>query len=137
MTIIDDIRLLRMHLVANAGITALVGTDPGARVWGNRQDPPEGYRPADGAGIVFFRRGGPGTDEGGATVRYSYTFKCYGADNLAADLLYRALAAALDRAASGTIVIGTQEAPGTVLIEPGTLWVYSRSNFAVMFRVTA
>lgn len=131
---IDDIALVRTFLLADTALAALVGT----RIYGNRQDTPQGYTPAgDGPAIVFFRRGGQGSDEERSTVHRSYTFKCYAATALAADQLYRALYDALDRGSSYAIVDAKEEAPGTLLEEPGTLWFYSRSNFAARLRVAA
>ena len=139
LSVIDDHKILRDYLVADAGLSALVST----RIYAARDVPPEGYKPSTGSCLVFKRRGGPPTDESGQVIVNSYQFKCYGSggnDNqqvINAEAVYRALYDALHFQSTYDILGAEEESRGSSLPETDTGWMFVLAFFRVRMRKTA
>lgn len=87
---IDSNAIIKAALLANAPLVVLTGQ----RIWAARNLPPEGYQPSQGGGVAFRTRGGSTLYHGG--LQYpSVQFKCYGATEVIANNVYRALYDAL------------------------------------------
>lgn len=112
--------VLRTYLLTKSGITNLVGSDPGARLYYGPHLPP-GYTPASGAAILFNRRGG-GQDYASAVLIPSMQYLCYASDISKAEELYRALYAALNDDGGLSVKQSRLEMPGQPLQEPDTGW---------------
>lgn len=117
---IDAGDALRMYLLAQATLTSVVGD----RLWVERFEPPPGYKPAQGPGICFRSRGGPGVDYSGRILAMSWQIKVYGVNEVAANSAYRALVDVLHDAESATILGAQLEIPGQTLTETDTGWPY-------------
>ncbi len=125
---IDAPKIIRDYLAAQAGLTALTGT----RIYAEVDTPPTpGYTPDDGGAVCFKIRGGS-VDYTAAILKASVQFKCYGATEVAANQVYRALHDALDEAAAGTFKSAIQENLGQTLQEPDTGWYFTLVFFTVM-----
>lgn len=131
---IDVQSAIRAVVVADSGLTALVNT----RVFAGRDVPPTGTTPGDGACLTFKVRGGAGAFRGrdyeDALIVPSVQFKCYGASELAAYQVYRALVDALHNAHDGTVLHAEETGVGQPLEEPDTEWRFVLSFFEVMVR---
>jgi hypothetical protein len=87
---IDANATIKAALLANSALVALTGQ----RIWAARNLPPEGYTPSQGGAVGFRIRGGSTLYHGG--LQYpSVQFKCYGATEIIANNVYRALYDAL------------------------------------------
>lgn len=116
---IDPLKATRDYLVADAGLTAQTST----RIYAGRTVPPPDYQPADGGALTFNLRGGrPTYDDDHLLV--SAQFKCYGADELAAMTVYRALHDALQNARGAEVRWARAESMGQSLNEPDTGWPF-------------
>lgn len=120
---------IRTHLLTKPAITALTGT----RIYANRDVPPTGYTPDQGAAICFASRGGSVNDESSTHLRESYQFKCYGLDEVAAHSLSLALYDALHEARFWPVRQSMAEALPQPLEEPETQWRYSLSFYSFFF----
>lgn len=132
---IDVAATLSTLLLADAGLAALVGT----RIWGGTDVPIRGYTPADGAAVVFRRRGGTTLGEQRtALVAPSIQFKIYGATDLAADAAYRALFDFLDTSPlPWPLRAATAESLGVPLEEPVTGWPFILTFYQLTFANTS
>lgn len=124
---IDGPKMLRDYLLTVGGLTALVST----RIYAERNNPPPGYDPGRGGAVCFKERGGT-EDYNGLLLWPSIQFKCYGASELVAGRVYRALYDALNLESSGNVLHAEIEALGETLRESDTGWVYNLSYFRVM-----
>lgn len=123
----DAPKLVRDFLVAQASLTALVGT----RIYAETATPPEGYTPVDsGAAIAFRMRGG--IDDYSDALQYaSFQFKCYGtganiwAQIVSARSVARALHNVLQNGQSASWRGARREVLPQVLEEPVTGWPYA------------
>jgi hypothetical protein len=131
---IDVHTTVRTFLLANAGLTDLVNT----RVFAGRNEPPPGYTPGDGPCVTFKARGGAGPYRGrdyeDALIVPSMQFKCYGASEVEAYQVYRALADALHGRHGASILHAEEAGVGQPLEEPDTEWRFVLSFFDVMVR---
>ncbi len=110
---IDTPTVLLAYLRSKTALTALTGT----RIWAELVMPRKGYTPSQGAAICFRTRGGQ-LDYSSAVIRQSWQFKCYAADELAANTLYRTLVDVLDsQAKTGIIQSALLESTGQTLHE--------------------
>jgi hypothetical protein len=100
------------------------------RIWAERDTPPPDYTPADGGAICFKRRGGP-IDYTGQVLRHSFQFKCYGADEMEANEVYRALFDVLNYPVDAAVRAAEQETMGQTLLETDTDWVFVLTFFEV------
>lgn len=116
---IDTSTAIRDFLLANVTLGSLTGT----RIFAERDTPPEGYQPADGAALCLKRRGG-GHDYEAVVLSPSYQFKCYGSDEAAANALYMALFEALNQQGNYLIKSAEQESQGQTLYEANTGWPF-------------
>jgi hypothetical protein len=116
---IDAPAILRTYLLSKTALTTLTGT----RIWAERTNPPDGYKPSVGSAIAFRARGG-NVDYASAVLRASWQFKCYGVDEAAANTLYRTLFNVLNDAQGGGFFTAQLENIGQTLREPDTNWVY-------------
>lgn len=136
---IDDHKILRDYLVADAPLTALVAD----RIYAAREVPVKGWKPNSGACVVFKRRGGPPTGESGQVIIVSYQFKCYGGgandgqQTLSAEAVYRAVYDRLHFAQSYDILGAELEVGGNILPEPETGWPFVLAFFRLRLRKTA
>lgn len=126
---IDIPRAVREFLLQRADVRAL--TDE--RIWASRVVPPPGYKPEDGAGVAFQVRGGEPTYEDDHYFA-SVQFKCYGATEIAANTLYRALYDSVHGGVSRCVRHAELEGLGTTMAEPDTEWVYVLVYVTFMFR---
>lgn len=135
---IDEHSILRSYLAANATLTALTST----RIHAALDSPPDGWKPATGACLVFKRRGGR-QDESGKVITASFQFKCYGAggninqQTLSAESVYRALREALNYTGSYALLGAQEEGRATPLKEPGIEWPYTLAFFRCQLRKTS
>lgn len=132
---IDVHTTVRTFLLADDGLTALVNT----RVFAGRNEPPAGYTPGgDGPCVTFKARGGAGTYRGrdyeDALLIPSMQFKCYGASEVEAFQVYRALADALHGGHGASILHAEEAGFGQLLEEPDIEWRFVLSFFDVMVR---
>lgn len=126
---IDDSATILTYLLSRAELTALVGS----RIWAESNTPPaDQYKPSDGPGICFKRRGG-GFDYEAVNLFPSYQFKIYGADGAAgqttspeasANQVYRTLFDIFNYHSEYLIKSAELEAQGQTLFEPDTRWLY-------------
>jgi hypothetical protein len=128
----DGPALVRAFLVAQASLTALVGT----RIYAETATPPEGYDPGDGAAIAFRMRGG--VDDYSDALQYaSFQFKCYGsganlwAQIVSARTVARALHNVLQNGQSASWRGARREVLPQVLQEPSTGWVYALTFYQI------
>jgi hypothetical protein len=124
--VVDALQAVRDFLVAQGALTALTG----GRIWAGRDVPPPGYQPADGGAICLNVRGGS-VDESDALVLPSVQFKCYGADEVGANEVYRALYDALHNAQAAVVRWARCEILGQTLQEPETGWTFVLAFFQV------
>jgi len=127
--LIDVQARIRNYLLADVALVALVG----ARIYAGRAEPPPGYKPGDGAALVFKVRGG-GLDYEDALLIPSVQFKCYGEDEVSAWMCYCALHDALHDGRSAQILHAEAETLGQPLEEPQTEWRYVLAHFTIMMR---
>lgn len=126
---IDAADVLRDYLLTNTAITTLVGT----RIWAPMTYPPDGYKPSQGAALVFKTRGGA-PDYTQAHMLLSWQIKSYGATLLVASALDRAVADALFDARWGDILESSMEQAGQSIPEPDTDWPCILSFYATRMR---
>ncbi len=126
----DILKILRDYLLDQPALVIRC-TD---RIYGGRDVPPPGYKPAHGQALVFKVRGGPGYDEEDALLVASVQFKCYGRTEQEADALYRDLVLALHNGGNGEILHALIEGPGVSLEEPETQWPFTLCYFSVLVR---
>lgn len=126
---VDAAQVLLDYLQSQATLTALTST----RIWAETNEPPPGYEPADGAGICFKTRGGPGFDEEDAILTPSFQFKVYGLTRTLSRACYRELCNVLHSNRGARILMGNLEAPGEILQEPDTDWYFTLCFFTVNF----
>ena len=119
-------KTLRDYLLTQAGLMALTGT----RIYAEANSPPAGYKPSDGGAVCFKARGGR-PDYVDVIVTPSMQFKCYGATELLANLVYAALYDALHNAQTNAIRGARCEILGTTLAEPETGWPFVLTFFRV------
>lgn len=87
---IDANAVIKSALLANAPLVALTGQ----RIWAARNLPAAGYQPSQGGALAFRTRGG-GVTYNNALQFPSVQFKCWGATEIVASNVYRALYDAL------------------------------------------
>lgn len=116
-------------LLRDAALRDLVGE----RMYAGRNVPPVGYLPEQGPCVVFKTRGGR-PDYEDALLMPSVQFKCYGADEVTAGVVYRMLFDALQSRAGGGILHAESETLGEPLEEPETEWRFVLSFWRVMIR---
>ena len=124
---IDALSTLRTFIVAQSSVTALTGQ----RVYAGRTFPPPEYVAGQYA-ICFNARGGVMTYDR-RLINDSFTFKCYGPDEVAAMALSRTLVDAIDDKSSGAIRHIELEISGYPLQEPDTGWPFVLTFFRVTF----
>lgn len=120
------------YVTSRTPITDLTG----ARVYGLRNTPPEGYTLADGQAIAFKPRGGV-QDESGCVHTVSYQFKFYAATELLSYDLYRIAYGELNDAhPSGNITQIRQEIEGQPLteLEGDVEWPFTLAFFEVRYK---
>jgi len=127
--LVDPHTTIRTFLAADATLTALTST----RIYAGRDVPPKGYKPSDGACVVFRVRGGaPDYDD--ALLNPSVQFKVYGEDEVAAFAVYQALYDRLHNGYSATILHAESEVLGQLLEEPDTEWRFVLAYFLVQIK---
>lgn len=126
---IDAGDVLRDYLLTKTAITTLVGT----RIWAQMTYPPAGYKPSQGAALVFRTPAGA-PDYTNAHLLIFWYFKSYGATLLVASALDRALADVLFDARWGDILESSQEQVGRPIPEPDTDWPCILSSYATLMR---
>lgn len=126
MSISDAAKHLRDFLIADATLTALIG----ARIYAERTEPPEGYKPGVDGGCVCFQMSGS-VDYSNAFQSGRVQFKCYGKDEVAANQVYRALYDALNRRSGQYVRWAINQTLGQTLREPDTKWVFVLTYFIV------
>ena len=126
---VDPHTTIRTFLVADATLIALTGS----RIYAGRDVPPKGYKPSDGACIVFRVRGG-GPDYDDALLNPSVQFKVYAEDELDAYTAYRALYDRLHNGYSVAILHAESEVLGQLLEEPDTEWRFVLAYFLVQIK---
>jgi len=104
-----------------------------SRIYAGRDVPPVGYKPSDGACVVFRVRGG-GPDYDDALLNPSVQFKCYSEDEVAAFAVYQALYDRLHNGYSATILHAESEVLGQLLEEPDTEWRFVLAYFLVQIK---
>lgn len=116
----DAAKIVLDYLLAQGAITTHTGT----RIWAELTYPPVGYKPSDGAAIVF--KATPGSFDAANTLqRTRWQFKVYGPDVYAIRNLYFALMDAMhDTRGRGNILSSEPAGPGTMLNDPGTEWPF-------------
>lgn len=123
---IDDAKTLLDFLQADGPLTVLFDR----RIWAEMETPPPAYKPSQGLGMCFRRRGGT-QDYEAVNLFPSYQFKIYGqvggllSSEASANEGYRALYEALNYRATYLIKSAELEAQGQTLREPDTGWAYS------------
>jgi hypothetical protein len=125
VSVSDAAKRLRDFLAANAGLTALVGT----RIYAERTEPPEGYKPGQGSCVCFSISGS--VDYSDAFQNCRVQFKCYGKDEVEANQVYRALYDALNRQSGQYVRWAINQTLGQTLREPDTKWVFVLTYFSV------
>ena len=126
---IDAHKVIREFLLDNAALVALAAE----RVYAGRDVPPVGYKPDDGACVVFKLRGGR-PDYGDALLDPSVQFKCYGATEALAYQVYRAVYDAVHNGTGAGVLHAESETLGQVLSEPDTGWYFALAYFTFMLR---
>ncbi|MCB0106906.1 MAG: hypothetical protein KDE53_13385 [Caldilineaceae bacterium] len=124
---IDHLATLRTYLAAQPALTTLVSS----RIYAGRTYPPKGYTPGQRA-ICFNSRGGQVAYHA-QTLRDSIQFKCYGADEVDAMTVYRALVDVLHDASGVDIRHAELEISGYPLQEPETDWHFVLTYFTVHY----
>ena len=124
---IDTLATLRGFLTQQSALTALTGQ----RIYAGVVYPPPDYAPGQHALCFNIRSGSLTYDR--QLLAESFTFKCYGADEPSAMLLYRTLADALDDRRGGRIRHAELETSGYPLREPDTGWPFVLTYFRVTF----
>lgn len=116
----DAAAIVRDYLLATPAIFALTGT----RIWAELTYPPQGYKPNDGAAIVF--KSTPGSfDVANALLRTRWQFKVYGPQVYAIRDTYHALMDAMhDTRGRGEILSSQPAGPGTMLDDARTEWPF-------------
>jgi hypothetical protein len=134
---LDAHKVIRDNLLAIGPLYALTA----GRIYGGRDEPPPGWKPADGDCLCFKVRGGPGPDYDDALLTVSIQCKYYpGVMKSAAGAEarawagYRALYTGLHNLASGTILNAQSEVVGQILEQPETGWLYVLAHFIAMIR---
>jgi hypothetical protein len=125
VSISDAAKYLRDFLMDNETLTLLVG----ARIYAERTEPVEGYKPEDG-GCICFQLSGE-MDYSGGFQRRRVQFKCYGVDEVKANEVYRALHDALERQSGQYVRWAISQTLGQTLREPDTKWVFVLTYFTV------
>ncbi len=120
---------LRELLLANSTITTAFGS----RVWAAVDTPQPGYKPSDGKALVFKARDGYVPTENTGYLAFSFQFKVYAANELAAWQGYMTLFDALDGKANQYIKSVEAEVLGQSLREPDSNWPYVLAFFSVRF----
>lgn len=123
---IDASAVLREYLETQSPLVALTGT----RIYPEANEPPEGTLPTDGACLCYKVRGGQPIKPR-QLWPVSVQFKCYGATEVEANELYRALVDVLDCAHAGQMRGAEIETVGVTLREPETLWPFVLTFFTV------
>lgn len=126
---INPPQLLREFLTAQSAITTAFGT----RIWAEVDAPQPGYKPSAGKALVFKIRDGYIPTETAAYLAFSFQFKCYGPNELAAYQGYMTLFDALNFAANQHIKSAEAEVLGQSLREPDSNWPYVLAFFSVRF----
>jgi len=103
----------------------------GVSIYAGEDEPPAGYKPANGAAIVFRTRGGE-DDDVRAVMTASIQCKCYGATPALAMGTAHKLHAALVDAKSSKILAAERETMPMPLREPETDWPYALVFYSVM-----
>lgn len=125
---IDALATFRAFLLARPTVAALVAD----RVYAGVTYPPGDYIPGQHA-ISFSPRGGS-ISYGRRLQTESFTVKCYGADELHAMTLYRALVEAIDNKRAGAIRHCELETTGIPLREQDPVnWAFVLCYFRVVF----
>lgn len=124
---IDTLATLRTFLASQTALTTLTST----RLYAGRTYPPPDYTPGQYA-LCFNGRGGS-IDYASRLISESFTFKCYGADELTAMTLYRTLVDVLHDKNSGNLRSAELEVLDYPLQEPDTGWHYTLTFFRVTF----
>lgn len=127
---IDPNAKVLILLEADTSLVALCGS----RIYAGRDVPPKGYTLDDGSAITFRVRGGIGFDLEDAILTPSFQFKCYGSNELNAQICYRTLVDALHNGSSADVQRGIQESVGQLLEEPSTEWPFVLVFFTVWIR---
>lgn len=124
---IDSLQVLRSYLTSKTALTALTSD----RIYAGSVYPPKDYTPGQKA-LCFNGRGGQ-IDYTSQTLVESMQFKCYGADEMDAMLLYRTLVDVLHDGVNATIRHAELEISGYTLQEPETSWHFVLTYFTVWF----
>lgn len=123
---IDAPAVIRTYLLTQMALTTLTST----RVWSERSTPVAGYKPADGGAVAFKIRGGT-TIYSGQAASPSVQFKCYGADELTANAVYRGLFDALNNKQGSGVKAAYIDVLGQSLTEPDTGWPFVLTFYTV------
>ncbi len=126
-----------VHGRVNTALPVLAG-----RVYGSLRQAPEGWKPEDGACIVFAGRGGGGHGESNTMLSVSMQFKCYGggvhlnAQKQSARALYKLLHETIVHRPTYKIMGCQAEGTGIDLEEPETDYPYVLGFFRFQLRNT-
>lgn len=126
---IDINQRILTFLLTVSPITTLTGTQ---RLYPGRDIPPKEYQPQLGQALVWKVRGGQ-TDYSNSQLNPSVQFKSYGATEVAAMTLDRALFDAFDRPATGLFKSVQVEVLGQLIEEPQTNWISVLSFYKFWF----
>jgi len=129
MTSADESKVTLTMLQAQAALTVVTST----RIWADVDEPPAGYKPADGVGICFKVRGGIDLDPP-VLMSPSMQFKIYGANEVTARSAARVLHDAINERSDANILTVYRETLPVTLKEPDTNWTYCLVFYKVMVR---
>ena len=130
---INGAKIIRDYLLTQAGVTALTGT----RIYAERDVPPAGYKPSDGACICFQTRGGA-PDLYSKVLSASVQCTCWAPASstqraeVQCNTLYRALFDALDTGGGSVVRYGYLEGLGQTLWHPESGWPFVLCAFRLM-----
>lgn len=130
---INPAATLRSFLAAQSTITALVDD----RLWAERRVPMPGYKPSDGAALVFWQLQGR-LDYSSKHLAVPFAFKCYAANDVDAYTLYGALVDALQDAHYAPMYEAAMATSGQTMREPPDItdWCYVYTSFMCHFRMS-
>jgi hypothetical protein len=129
MTSANETKAVLDFLLAQSALTAITAN----RIWADVDEPPEGYKPAEGVGICFRVRGGADHDPD-VIVDPSFQFKLYGATEAIARQGARVLHDNFDGKANKDILTVRRETLPVPLKEPDADWAYALVFYRVMVR---
>lgn len=126
MTSTDETLAVLTLLEAQAALSAF-------QFFADVDEPPAGYKPADGVGVCLKVRGG---DDGDPNVLMhpSFQFKIYAVDEVACRLAARTLQDNFEGKTNADVLNVYREVLPVTLQEPDAEWIYALVFYKVMIR---